>query len=136
MGTETVQRHKPAPLTTQVTLAERRLVYRHRMVAIRTSRLQHNLRDKLTSPAMVLMAGGLGFAVGHFQKQQTSPPDGDEGTSYGKLFRTALRLVPLATVLLKLRPSPAADSAAWSGWPSQVPEPHRPTAESAGPATS
>ena len=134
MVTETRQRHNPLRLTTQVTQAERRLVYRHRMVRFRASRLQHNLREKLGSPAMLLMAGGLGFVAGHLPKRQTSPSDSDGSAFYRKLSRIALRLVPVATMLFKLRRPPAVDSSAWSGWPSQVPETHRRTAASSGQA--
>src|SRR4030095_8591803 len=63
------QRSGPAPLTVQVTQAERRLLYHRRMLGFRASRLSQNLRRQLASPTVLLLAGGLGFVTGQLKKR-------------------------------------------------------------------
>jgi hypothetical protein len=133
MTTDVSQRRKPAPLTAQVTQAEQRLLDRHQMVDYRASRLRDNLRKQLSSPAMLLVAGAIGFAAGTLKKRQTSSPN-NEGASHGKWLRVALKLMSLATALFRLRPSAGTDSSSGLGWPIQVPEARHPAAASFGQA--
>jgi hypothetical protein len=105
------QRDKPAPLSVQVTQAERRVLYHRRMVVLRASRLGRNIRRQVTSPATLLWAGGLGFAAGHLTKRQASTPSETERRrgSHNKLFGRALKLIALARILSRAFPSAATD---------------------------
>lgn len=101
------QRHKPASLTVQVMHAERQVLDRRRLVSDRASLLGQNIRRQLTSPAMLLMAGGVGFAAGFFTKRQaaaprnTKRPPGSASTIYAR----ALQLIVLARTVSRLFPS-------------------------------
>jgi hypothetical protein len=112
------QRHKPAPLTVQVTQAERRVLYRRRLVDYHASRLAQNLRRGLTSPVVLLVAGGLGFAAEHFTRRQASALGHTERASPGKLF-AALKFASMATTLFR-HLAPVADPPQ-AGLPSQPP---------------
>ena len=101
------QRDKPACLTVQVMHAERQLLDRRRLVKVRATMLGRNLRRQLTSPAMLLLAGGLGFVVAYFfTKRQASTPSNTERPrgSHNKLFGTVLKLITLARTLSRALP--------------------------------
>jgi hypothetical protein len=122
MATDTRQRHKPAPpLAVQVTQAERGLLNRHKMVGYRASVLRDDLRKQLSSPAMLLIAGGLGL-IGGYIKGRASSPDDNDGARRSKLMPVALDLVSMAAALFRRQASGATESSPWSGWPRQAPE--------------
>jgi hypothetical protein len=77
----------------------------------------------LTSPAMLLLAGGLGFAAGHFTKRQASRPSNTKRPrgSHNKLFGRALKLIAFARVLSRAIPLAAKDPSVQSGLSSQRP---------------
>jgi len=81
------------------------------MVGLRASMLGQNIRKQLTSPAMLLLAGGLGFAAGHLTKRQASMPSSTERRrgSHNTLFGRALKLIALARILSRAFPSAAMD---------------------------
>ena len=95
------QRNKPASLTVQVMHAERQVLDRRRLVVIRATMLGQNIRRQLTSPAVLLLAGVVGFAAGHFTRRQVSTPSNTERPrgSPNKLFETALKLIALTRTL-------------------------------------
>jgi hypothetical protein len=120
------QRDKPACLTVQVMHAERQLLDRRRLVKVRATMLGQNLRRQLTSPAMLLVAGGLGFVVAYFfTKRQVSTPSNTEGPrgSHTKLFAWALKLIALGRTVSRAFPSAVMDPSVQSGLPSQAPAP-------------
>jgi hypothetical protein len=103
------QRYKPAALTVQVAQAEGRVLQRRRLVGVRASMLGQSIRRQLTSPAMLLWAGGLGFAAGHFTQREASTPSNIERPrgSYNELFARALKLIAFARTLSRAFPSAA-----------------------------
>jgi len=132
MATDTRQRSKPAPLTAQVTQAERRLLYRRRMVGFRASRLQSDLRKQLTAPGTLLVAVGVGFAIGHLQKRHNPAADRDDGSSHNKLLGLAFKVLSWAPVLFRPPPAAAMESSSPSAWSSQLPEAAGPLPASSG----
>jgi hypothetical protein len=125
MAADVRQRHKPASLAVQVMLAEGQVLHRRRLVGVRASLLGQCIQSQLTSPAMLLLAGGLGFVAGHFTKRQASAPSNTKGprASHNKLFGKALKLIALARILSRSFPSAVMDPSVQSGLPSQPPEP-------------
>ena len=119
------QRHKPASLAVQVMQAERQVLHRRRLVRERASIFGEYMRRQLTSPAMLFLAGGLGFAAGHIVKRQASTPNNSERPrgAHNKLFGRVLKLVALVRILSRAFPSAATDPAAASGLSSQAPGP-------------
>ena len=115
------QRHKPAPLTVQITQVERRVLYRRRLVQYHASRAAQSLRRGLTSPAILLVAVGLGVAAEHFTRRQAPALGHAERASAGKLFAAALKFISMATTLFR-RLAPVADPPK-AGLPSQHPGP-------------
>ncbi len=95
------QRNKPASLSVQVMHAERQVLDRRRMVRVRVSVLGQTIRRQMSSPAMLLWAGGLGFAGGEFTRRQASRSDNAERPrgSQDKLFGKAMKLIALARTL-------------------------------------
>jgi len=126
------QRHKPAPLTVQVTQAERRVVYRRRLVHYHASRLGQKLRQSVSSPIMLFVAGGLGFAAERLTRRPASTPGNTERASHSRLFAAARQFISLATTLLR-RLAPVA-ARLETGMPTQSEEARfRQTGASSGP---
>ena len=117
------QRHEPASLTVQVMQAELQVVHRRQLVGVRASMLGQSIRSRLTSPAMLLLAGGLGFAAGHFTKRHASRPSNTKRPrgSHNKLLGRVLKLIACAHVLSRAFPSAATDPSVQSGLSSQRP---------------
>jgi hypothetical protein len=117
------QRHAPASLTVQVMQAELQVLHCRRLVGVRASMLGQSIRSRLTSPAMLLLAGALGFAAGHFTKRQASRPSNTKRPrgSHNKLFGRALKLIAFARVLSRAIPLAAKDPSVQSGLSSQRP---------------
>lgn len=124
------QRHKPAPLTVQVMHAERQVLHRRRLVGIRASELGQYIRRRLTSPAILLLAGGLGFVAGYFATRQVSTPIKTDRprVSRNKLFVRVLNLIAFVRLLSKTFPSTAKYPSVQSGLSSQTPAPRFPSA--------
>ena len=100
------QRDKPASLAVQVMHAERQVLDRRRLVGFRASQLGRAMRRRITSPAMLLWAGGLGFAAGQFGRRQSRMPKNTERprSAYNKVFANAVNLVVFAHTLSKAFP--------------------------------
>jgi len=127
------QRHKPASLAVQVTQAEWRVLHRRRLIGARASILAQRIQAQLTSPAMLLLAGGLGFGAGHFSRRQASTPSDTEHPrgAHNKLFGRALKLITLARILSRFVPLAAVDPPVQAGLPGQPLAPRfRPAAAS------
>jgi len=119
------QRNEPASLTVQVMQAELRVLQRRRLVAVRASMLGLCIRRQLTSPAMLLFAGGLGFAAGKFTRHQAPAPGNTERSrrSHNKLLGRTLKLVAFARMLSKAVSSAPMARSVPTGQSSQVPVP-------------
>jgi len=87
--------------------------------------LGKSLRRQLTSPAMLLVAGGIGFAAENFPRQPASTADHTQRSraARNKLVEKALKLIALARILVKTFPSVGLDPSAQSGLPGQTPAP-------------
>ena len=88
-----------ASLTVQISEAEGRLRNRRRLVRVRGAALGRTLHQRITAPAMLLWAGGLGFIVGELTQRPTpqsrsTDRSPDSGHSF---FETALNLIRLVT---------------------------------------
>ena len=77
----------PESLTTRINAAERHVLQRHRSIAAHGTMLSHSIQDRLTSPALLASAVGLGFLLGH----RTEGGDSDSGRS---LLRIAIASMP------------------------------------------
>ena len=88
-----------ASLTVQISEAEGRLRNRRRLVRVRGAALGRTLHQRITAPAMLLWAGGLGFIVGALIQRptpQSRSTDRSPDSSYSFL-ETALNLIRLVT---------------------------------------
>lgn len=88
-----------ASLTVQISEAEGRLRNRRRSVRVRGATLGRMLRQRMTDPALLLWAGGLGFLLGELTRRRTPQSGGmdrspDSGHSF---FETVLNLIQLGT---------------------------------------
>ena len=119
------RRHKPASLTVQVMHAERQVLARRRLVGIRATLLGRNIRRQWTSPAMLLLAGGLGFVAGHFIKRRASTPGNTTRarTSLYKLFGKGLKLIAFARTLSGVFSSVVMNPPVQTELPDQSPAP-------------
>ena len=119
------QRHKNTLLSIQITQAERQVLHRRQLVGVRTSKFGQNLRRRLASPAVLLLAGSIGFATGHLPTQPASRPETTQRprAARSKFFEQALKLIAFARILTKVFPSADMDPSAQSGLPGQAPAP-------------
>jgi len=87
------------PLAIQIGEAERRLQNRRRLVQIRGAALRQMLHQRMTSPVMLLLAGGLGFFMGELTRRPTPQSRGtDRSPDSGyPFFETVLNFIKLAT---------------------------------------
>jgi hypothetical protein len=111
------QRHKGASLIVQIMHAGQQVLDRRRLISVRATMLGQNVRRSSTSPAMLLLAGGLGFAAGHFTKRQASTPSNTERPrgSHNKIFGRVLKLIALARTLSRASLSAVMDPSVQSG---------------------
>lgn len=97
----TINLRSPSPrtasLAVQISEAGDRLRNRRRLVRVRGATLGRTLHQRMTAPAMLLLAGGLGFLVGEFTRRQTPQSRGaDRSPDSGHLFfETVLNLIKL-----------------------------------------
>jgi hypothetical protein len=119
------QRHKPASLIVQITQAELRVLHHRQLVGVCASKLGQDLREQLTSPAMLLLAGGLGFVAGHMTRHQASTPSNAEHprAAHTQLLAKALKLIAFARTLSRIFPSAAMEFSVQSESSSQTPAP-------------
>ena len=61
---------KPKSLTAQIRDAERQVLKRQQGVGVRADALARKIRQQMTAPATLLLAGGVGFIIGEITKRQ------------------------------------------------------------------
>ena len=90
---------RPSSLNDRIREAGCRLQDRRRLVRVRGATLGRALYQRMTDPAVLLWAGGLGFLLGELTRRPTPqsrgtdrPPD-----SASPFFETALDLIHLVT---------------------------------------
>jgi len=91
-----LKRNKPKSLRAQIKAAERELLNRHRRVGVRTATLVRNIHQQVTTPATLLLAGGIGFILGELTQRQTTQSRGVADkvrTTETTPLRTALSLM-------------------------------------------
>ena len=95
------QRQKPASLSVQVMHAERQVLERRRIVKFRIIGLGRTIHRQLTSPVMLLWAGGLGFAAGLFPTRHASKPGNTDRPRgpHNTFFGSAMKLIALVRTL-------------------------------------
>jgi hypothetical protein len=84
---------KPKSLAAQIRNAERQVLKRQQEVSARASTLIQKIRQQMTAPATLLLAGGIGFIIGELTKRQTPDNRGTTGKS------RAAETSPLTTAL-------------------------------------
>lgn len=117
-------RSRPESLTARIREAEQQLADRRQGLAGRAAALVRKIHEQLTSPASLLLAGGLGFMTGELTRQQrcqsvdTADAPGVAGTSplnaAINLFasaRTLYTALPLAWLMKSFRHSQQSDQA-------------------------
>jgi len=65
-------------LADQISEAERQIKDRQQRVHICTNRLVNDLHQQMTSPATLLLAGGIGFIVGELTSRKHKPKNGGQ----------------------------------------------------------
>ncbi len=103
------QRLRPAPLAVLVVQAETEVMLHRRRVAARVSTIGQELRTQLTSPAMFLLAGSLGFAAGIFTRPRAAMPDikTPPDAPPSRPLATLLSLLGVVRTLANILPSSA-----------------------------
>ena len=87
-------------LATRIDDAERRVLARRRSIGVQGTKLGHRIHDRLTSPALLGSAAGLGFLLGH------RSGGSDSGRSS---LRMAVSSMPwMRTLFTTVQPSPPA----------------------------
>jgi len=85
-------------LATRIDDAERRLLERKRSIGAHGTKLGHRIHDRLTSPALLGSAAGLGFLLGH------RTGGSDSGRAW---LRIAVSSMPwMRTLFTTVQPSP------------------------------
>jgi hypothetical protein len=127
---------KPASLTVQIRDAERQLLDRRRLVRVRGTALGQNIYKQMTTPASLLLGGGVGFVTGELTPRQTTPSRStdDSPGSYRAFFETALNLITLLRPLFSAPPLAGVQPSTQPDAPGQAaPPPSRsPAAPSPG----
>jgi opacity protein-like surface antigen len=96
-------RTRSAPLKVEITRAAARLRERRRRVDLSAAALRHNLGRHLTSPMMLLLAGGVGFVAGDLANRDSgSERTGDSQSLVKNLFASATSLVALIRSVLAM----------------------------------
>lgn len=103
------QRLRPAPLAVKVVQAETEVMLHRQRVVARVSSIGQELRTQLTSPAMFLVAGSLGFAAGIFTRPRAARPDIETqpGAPPSSPLATLLSLLGVVRTLANILPANA-----------------------------
>ena len=91
-----LKRSKSKSLRAQIRAAERELLNRQQRVGVRTATLVRNIHQKVTAPATLLLAGGIGFILGELTQRQTAKSRGAADkvrTTETTPLRTGLNLI-------------------------------------------
>jgi hypothetical protein len=92
----------PVGLTGQITHLEKRILDRQLLIRHYATACTQDLWNSLTSPSMLLSAGGMGFVVGMLSRRKSSAPhDGlNAEPRAGKRFDDVLKAIALMRTLL------------------------------------
>ena len=124
------QRYTPASLTVQVTQAELRVLHGRRLLGLRVSMFGRNMRSRLTSPSMLLLAAGVGLVAERITGRQTPAPGKIKQPSLpkNKLFGRVLKVAAFARTLWTAFPSAAKDPSISTNFSGQEAAPQAPAA--------
>lgn len=119
---------RTASLAVQISETERRLRNRRRLIRVRGATLGRTLHQRMTAPALLLSASGMGFLMGELTRRQTPKLRGaDRSPDSGHLcFETALNLIKLGTwarTLFAALPGARTQASSPSETSVQIPEP-------------
>lgn len=95
-------------LATRINAAERHLLARQRSVRVQGARLGHRIRERLTSPALLGSAAGLGFLLG------TRTGGSGSGPSWLRVAMSAMPWMP--TLFTTVKPSAPTQAPSSSGF--------------------
>jgi len=93
-------RRKQQALAAQIQQVERQLLNHQQAIAVQTAALIDETQQQLSTPANLLLAGGIGFILGEITKNQTNC----RGTMSRSPLKTALNLVTSAQHLYAALP--------------------------------
>ena len=102
-----LNRSKPKSLTAQIRDAERQVLSRQRGGNVRAAMLVRKIRQQMTAPATLLMAGGIGFIIGELtlhQPQKSRGTADKPGAAEASPLTTALNLITSAHTLYMALP--------------------------------
>jgi len=124
------QRHAPASLTVQVMQAELRVLHDRQLLVSRASMFGRNMRSRLTSPSMLLLAAGVGLVAGHLTSRKASAATKikQPRVSKNRLFGRVLKVVAFARTLWTAFPSAAKDPSLPTNFSGQEAAPQAPAA--------
>lgn len=89
-----------ASLATQIAETERRILQRYHQIGARRKLVEYRVRQKLTSPLALLLAGGVGFVVGELTRgTQGSATESNAYPTESPFLRLAGNLVESARPL-------------------------------------
>jgi hypothetical protein len=94
-----------ASLDEQILEVERRLIRRHASSTSNRAAIRRHVRETISSPLTLLLAAGVGFAMGHFRRPHTarsSVTDTAGGTGGALSLSTMLSAVSLAGSIMTL----------------------------------
>ena len=101
--------HQPAPadsLDQQILDVELRLMQRRRSSRQHGAALRQRLRDTLSSPLMLLVAAGVGFALGPWSWRRKAAPSVAQGAGGGpSLLSTIMKALTLAGAVMAILPA-------------------------------
>lgn len=73
--TESAAKNKRRSLADQIKDAEHRVLSRRYGVRVRSAMLERKIRNQVTSPGALLLAGGTGFLIGALTKRRSPRPE-------------------------------------------------------------
>ncbi|HRP76328.1 MAG TPA: hypothetical protein PKZ27_12045 [Rhodocyclaceae bacterium] len=93
-----------ASLDRQIRVVEQRLMRHRASSSLRLATFRRQLRDRMTSPLVLLMATGIGFAMGQSRRATPvrSSPEAPPGAGGIQLLSTMLSMVSLTGSVMTL----------------------------------
>ena len=110
--------------------AELRVLHDRQLLGLRASMFGRNVRRRLTSPSMLLLAAGVGLAAERFTWRPAPAPGKvkQPSVSEKKLFRKVLKVIAFARTLWTAFPSAAKDPSISTNFSGQEAAPQAPAA--------
>ena len=107
MQTASRDRARPVSLNQRIRETEHQLADRQRSVGLRAAALRRSFRAGLGSPITLLVAGGVGFAVGQFSKRKLRAPHAGTALPGARpsFVATLLEAFTLATTVMAMLPA-------------------------------